>query len=66
MIESNLYAGNQKVPAEGPSALKRGISITDACIDWETTVNVLEGLAEGVRERRKVAKQASNGVNGTQ
>lgn len=53
MIESNLHAGNQKIPAEGPSGLKRGVSITDACIDWETTVGVLESLAEGVRARRK-------------
>jgi 3-deoxy-7-phosphoheptulonate synthase len=54
MIESNINEGNQKVPAEGPSGLKRGVSITDACINWESTVDVLEGLAESVRERRKV------------
>lgn len=54
MIESNIHEGNQKVPPEGPSALKKGVSITDACIDWETTVHVLEDLAEAVRERRKV------------
>jgi 3-deoxy-7-phosphoheptulonate synthase len=53
MIESNINEGNQKVPAEGPSGLKKGVSITDACIDWESTVEVLEGLAEAVRERRK-------------
>jgi 3-deoxy-7-phosphoheptulonate synthase len=55
MIESNINEGNQKVPAEGPSGLKRGVSITDACINWESTVDVLEGLAESVRERRKVS-----------
>lgn len=53
MIESNINEGNQKVPAEGPSALKRGVSITDACINWETTVTVLEDLAEAVRARRE-------------
>lgn len=58
MIESNINEGNQKVPAEGPSGLKKGVSITDACINWESTVEVLEGLAEAVRERRKVT---SNG-----
>ena len=52
MIESNINEGNQKVPPEGPSGLKKGISITDACIDWETTVQVLEDLAAAVRERR--------------
>lgn len=53
MIESNIHEGNQKVPDEGPSKLKRGVSITDACIDWERTVTVLEDLAEAVRARRK-------------
>jgi 3-deoxy-7-phosphoheptulonate synthase len=55
MIESNINEGNQKVPAEGPAALKKGVSITDACIDWESTVTVLEDLASAVRDRRKVA-----------
>ncbi|KAJ6439761.1 phospho-2-dehydro-3-deoxyheptonate aldolase [Purpureocillium lavendulum] len=54
MIESNINEGNQKVPAEGPSGLKRGVSITDACINWEDTVTVLEDLAEAVRARRAV------------
>ncbi|KAK6615728.1 Phospho-2-dehydro-3-deoxyheptonate aldolase, tyrosine-inhibited [Botrytis cinerea] len=53
MIESNINEGNQKVPAEGPSGLKKGVSITDACINWESTVEVLEQLADAVRERRK-------------
>ncbi|OTA96155.1 hypothetical protein M434DRAFT_28014 [Hypoxylon sp. CO27-5] len=53
MIESNINEGNQKVPPEGPSGLKKGVSITDACIDWETTVQVLEDLAAAVRARRE-------------
>ncbi|KAL8715173.1 MAG: hypothetical protein Q9220_001131 [cf. Caloplaca sp. 1 TL-2023] len=62
MIESNIHEGNQKVPAEGPQALKKGISITDACIDWDTTIEVLEGLADAVRVRRKGrAKTTTNG-----
>lgn len=44
MIESNVNPGKQDVPPEGPSGLKYGVSITDACIDWETTVNVLQKL----------------------
>jgi 3-deoxy-7-phosphoheptulonate synthase len=59
MIESNINEGNQKVPAEGPAALKKGVSITDACIDWETTVGVLENLAGAVRERRVKKKAAA-------
>lgn len=44
MVESNINSGRQDVPPEGPSALKYGVSITDACIDWETTITVLENL----------------------
>jgi len=63
MIESNINEGNQKVPASGGlSALKKGVSITDACIDWESTVAVLEDLADGVRTRRTV-KNGANGVH---
>ncbi|KAK3903979.1 phospho-2-dehydro-3-deoxyheptonate aldolase, tyrosine-inhibited [Staphylotrichum tortipilum] len=61
MIESNINEGNQKVPAEGPSALKKGVSITDACINWESTVEVLEDLAAAVRERRAVTAGAPGG-----
>lgn len=65
MIESNINEGNQKVPAEGPSGLKKGVSITDACISWDVTVEVLEQLAEAVRARRsKSNKQANGTTNG--
>ncbi|KAI1446069.1 hypothetical protein ABKA04_005992 [Annulohypoxylon sp. FPYF3050] len=62
MIESNINEGNQKVPAEGPSGLKKGVSITDACIDWDKTVEVLEDLAAAVRARR--AKNGAPTNNG--
>lgn len=64
MIESNIHEGNQKVPAEGPSALKKGVSITDACISWEATVDVLNILAESVRARRSLKQSQINGANG--
>ncbi len=64
MIESNLNEGNQKVPAEGPSGLKKGVSITDACIGWDSTEEVLEQLAEAVRARRALKSQKRNGLNG--
>lgn len=60
MIESNINEGNQKVPPEGPAGLKKGVSITDACINWESTVEVLEGLAEAVRARRKLAQNGAH------
>lgn len=62
MIESNLCAGNQNLSKQGPRGLKRGVSITDACIDWETTEEVLRGLAEGVRARRRAVKQGEGGL----
>jgi 3-deoxy-7-phosphoheptulonate synthase len=40
MVESNIGPGNQKLPKD-LSELKYGVSITDACIDWETTEKVL-------------------------
>ncbi|MES2595931.1 MAG: 3-deoxy-7-phosphoheptulonate synthase [Verrucomicrobiota bacterium] len=40
MLESNLVAGNQKFP-QPLDQLTRGQSITDACIDWETTESLL-------------------------
>lgn len=55
MIESNINEGNQKVPPQGPAGLRKGVSITDACIDWNTTVEVLKGLADAVSERRAAA-----------
>ncbi|KAH0432650.1 hypothetical protein CcaCcLH18_06226 [Colletotrichum camelliae] len=61
MIESNINEGNQKVPAEGPAALKKGVSITDACIDWDSTITVLEDLASAVRARREVNAGTANG-----
>ncbi|MGB5338919.1 MAG: 3-deoxy-7-phosphoheptulonate synthase [Gammaproteobacteria bacterium] len=36
MIESNINAGNQAIP-EDPAQLKYGVSVTDGCINWETT-----------------------------
>lgn len=40
MVESNIGPGNQKIPADLKD-LAYGISVTDACIDWHTTVTAL-------------------------
>ncbi|BEU04425.1 phospho-2-dehydro-3-deoxyheptonate aldolase [Agarivorans sp. OAG1] len=43
MLESNLEAGNQ--PSEAPkSALKYGVSVTDACIDWDATATLIDKM----------------------
>lgn len=50
MIESNINSGNQK--CDGKTPLQYGVSITDACVDWDGTLAILDTLAEGVRARR--------------
>jgi 3-deoxy-7-phosphoheptulonate synthase len=50
MIESNLVAGRQDVVPG--IALTYGQSITDGCIDWSTTEQVLRQLADAVAARR--------------
>lgn len=52
MIESNLVEGNQKL-SKDLSSMVRGQSVTDACIGWNDTVEVLDGLAEAVQKRRE-------------
>ncbi|VEU22760.1 DEKNAAC103822 [Brettanomyces naardenensis] len=54
MIESNINEGKQSIP-EDLSKLKYGVSITDACVSWETTVKMLEQLADAVKARRNRA-----------
>ncbi|KAF8901044.1 hypothetical protein CPB84DRAFT_1778327 [Gymnopilus junonius] len=44
MIESHINEGRQDVPPEGPSGLKHGVSITDVCVDWKITVDMLDQL----------------------
>ena len=50
MIESNIVAGNQKIPSD-LSELKYGCSVTDACIDWDTTVHMLKEADRELRAR---------------
>ncbi|ONH65476.1 Phospho-2-dehydro-3-deoxyheptonate aldolase, phenylalanine-inhibited [Cyberlindnera fabianii] len=52
MIESNIVEGRQNVPETGKKDLIYGCSITDACINVETTAEVLRDLASAVKERR--------------
>jgi 3-deoxy-7-phosphoheptulonate synthase len=50
MLESFLVGGRQDLGS--PERLTYGQSITDGCIDWDTTVDVLDDLARAVRARR--------------
>jgi 3-deoxy-7-phosphoheptulonate synthase len=53
MLESFLVGGRQQLVS--PADLTYGQSITDPCLDWSTTVEVLDGLARAVRSRRGTA-----------
>ena len=57
MVESHLLAGRQDLVPGNP--LTYGQSITDGCIDWATTVAVLDRLAAAVADRRRGLALAS-------
>jgi 3-deoxy-7-phosphoheptulonate synthase len=57
MVESHLVAGRQDLVGGRP--LTYGQSITDGCIDWETSVAVLERLARAVQRRRELEASAA-------
>jgi len=57
MVESFLLAGSQEHQPGAP--LRYGQSITDGCIDWETTVELLQSLAQSVRDRRAARAQTA-------
>ena len=54
MLESNLVEGNQKFTGD-LSALKYGVSITDECISWETTEQLLLSAAEKLANSSKLS-----------
>ena len=57
MVESHLESGRQDiVPGQ---ALTYGQSVTDGCIDWATSVGVLETLARAVEARRRLQRSAA-------
>ena len=49
MIESNIEAGNQSIPAD-LSQLKYGCSVTDGCVGWDTTEKMLRDAAVMLRD----------------
>ena len=49
MVESNINSGNQSIP-DNLNDLQYGVSVTDKCVDWETTEIMIRGLQQSVRE----------------
>ena len=60
MLESHLGAGNQPIPAD-LGQLRYGVSVTDACIDWETTERLLLGLHRRLSARPRPGTSAPPG-----
>ncbi len=49
MIESNIHAGNQAIP-DNLEDLAYGVSVTDGCIDWESTEACLRAMRETIKD----------------
>jgi 3-deoxy-7-phosphoheptulonate synthase len=49
MLESNINHGNQSIPKD-LSELQYGVSVTDACMDWQTTEEAILGMAEKLKD----------------
>ena len=47
MLESNINEGNQPIP-DDLSEIRHGVSVTDACINWETTETMLRKFASDI------------------
>ncbi|MCY4564375.1 MAG: 3-deoxy-7-phosphoheptulonate synthase, partial [Gammaproteobacteria bacterium] len=48
MLESHLHGGSQQIP-DRLEDLRYGVSITDGCIDWDTTESLLLEIADTLR-----------------
>ncbi|MCB1665304.1 MAG: 3-deoxy-7-phosphoheptulonate synthase [Pseudomonadales bacterium] len=48
MLESNLCEGNQPIP-DDLEEIKYGVSVTDACVNWESTESALRDMAAKLR-----------------
>jgi len=61
MIESNLEAGNQKIP-DNLADLKPGVSVTDACIGWSTTEQLLLSMRDKLKDvlPRRISQNVTN------
>ncbi|MEP5763125.1 MAG: 3-deoxy-7-phosphoheptulonate synthase [Halieaceae bacterium] len=49
MIESNIGAGNQSIP-DNLADLQYGVSVTDGCIDWETTETAIRAMRDRLKD----------------
>ena len=64
MVESNLEWGNQSIP-EKLSDLKYGVSVTDACVDWDTTETMIRELRDKVKDKLPERKSLHSALERT-
>ena len=57
MLESHLHEGRQDIPADLRD-LQYGVSVTDACMDWDTTETSLRELADSLRSTLRHRREA--------
>ncbi|MBQ75660.1 MAG: 3-deoxy-7-phosphoheptulonate synthase [Gammaproteobacteria bacterium] len=50
MVESNIAWGSQSIPGNLDD-LEYGVSVTDACVDWQTTETMIRELREKVKDK---------------
>ncbi|HEY7165226.1 MAG TPA: 3-deoxy-7-phosphoheptulonate synthase [Candidatus Binatia bacterium] len=62
MVESNIEGGNQPIP-EDLSKLRYGCSVTDPCIDWETTEGMIRKTADVLKDVLPQRMQNWSGTN---
>ena len=58
MLESHLYEGSQKMDESNPGNLKYGVSITDPCVGWEETVELLTDAYQALGAPEKLRAPA--------
>ncbi|KAK8846683.1 3-deoxy-7-phosphoheptulonate synthase [Kwoniella newhampshirensis] len=63
MFESNLKGGKQSSD-KGRENLEYGVSITDACVDWEMTVDMLDNLNQASLARKAILEAREVNGNG--
>lgn len=56
MIESNLNGGSQKI-LSNPNDMEYGVSVTDGCVDWETTEASILEMADKLRDVLKTRNE---------
>lgn len=52
MMESNLFPGRQEISSD-PSTMKYGVSVTDACMGWQETVDALHKISSYTAQRNR-------------